>query len=120
MGPETTDATQAIHHALLGDAVGAATTLGALVLDESGRYVAVNDEACRLCGYARAEIVGSPIGSFNPHLAREYHDRVDAPGSGGTTFIERKDGRRIEIGFRASQTRIGALPFLVVVFWLLG
>jgi PAS domain S-box-containing protein len=106
-----------IQQALLGDAFEFARDFGAFVLDEHGRYIAVNDRACELSGFDRDEIVGRAIGSFNPHLARQYAEGLARRRLGGRTFIERKDGTRIDVCYRASETRVAKLPFLVVAFW---
>ncbi len=110
------EASTMIQQVLLGDALASATDLGAFVLDEHGRYIAVNDLGCELSGYSRQEIVGRRVGEFNPHLAR-LHARAIEGRLGGTTFIERKDGTRVDVAYRASSTRISAMPFLVVVCW---
>ena len=111
------EAVKVIHRALLGDAFAQAADLGAFVLDEDGRYVAMNDHACALSGYARSEIIGQSIGTFNPHLAEEYAAAVGARPRTGHTHIQQKDGRRIPVGYRVSATRLGAMPYLLVVCW---
>jgi PAS domain S-box-containing protein len=117
LGQAEQTAQDMIQQALLGDALEFARDFGAFVLDEHGRYIAVNDRACELSGFGRDEIVGRAIGSFNPHLARQYADGLANRRLGGRTFVERKDGTRIEVRYRASETRVSKLPFLVVVFW---
>ena len=111
------DAARAIHQALLGDAFEQAATIGAFVLDEHGRYVAVNEHACELSGYERDEIVGLEIGTFNPHLAAEYAAALDEDRLAGDTTLMRKDGTQVDVSFRATQTRVSGLPFLLVVCW---
>ena len=109
-------ARELLRQALLGDALECARDFGVFVLDEHGRYLTMNDCACALSGYDRDEILGRPIGSFNPHLARQYAEGLASRRLGGRTFVERKDGTRIEVCYRASETRVSKLPFLVV-FW---
>ena len=106
-----------IQQVLLGDALEWATDLGAFVLDEQGRYLAVNDAACKLVGLSREEILGLEIGTFNPHLVAEYADVLDQGQVGGETFIVRSDGERVDLGYRVSTTRVGGMPFLVVICW---
>jgi PAS domain S-box-containing protein len=105
------EATDAIHRALLGDALAAASTLAAFVLEEDGRCVAVNDAACRLCGRSRQQLVGTPIGSFEPQLS-ELHR-----GARGRAWLERREGGHANVEYSASATRIGAIPYVVVVCW---
>lgn len=111
------DAARAIQQALLGDAFEQATELGAFVLDEYGRYVAVNAHACELSGYDRDEIVGREIGTFNPHLAAEYAAALEQDRFEGETVFTRKDGTQIDVCFRTTRTRVSGLPFLLVVCW---
>jgi len=106
-----------IQQVLLGDALEWATDLGAFVLDEQGRYLAVNDAACKLVGLSREEILGLEIGTFNPHLVAEYTDVLEQGKVGGETFIVRADGERVDLGYRVSTTRVGGMPFLVVICW---
>jgi PAS domain S-box-containing protein len=110
-------AREMLQQVLLGDALEYARDFGVFVLDEHGRYLTVNDRACELSGYDRDEIVGRAIGSFNPHLARRYAEGLAQRRLGGRTFVERKDGTRIDVCYRASETRVSRLPFVVVVFW---
>jgi PAS domain S-box-containing protein len=43
----------------------------AIFIVESGRYVDVNDRACELTGYTRAELLDTPVGSLSPHDEKE-------------------------------------------------
>ena len=106
-----------IQQALLGDAVDSASGFGAFVLDEHGRYVAANDFACDLSGHAREEIVREDFGSSNAQLVRECAAALEQHRFTGTTFLTRKDGTNVPVGFRASETRVGAMPFLTVFCW---
>ena len=117
LGQAEQSAQDLIQQALLGDALEFARDFGAFVLDEHGRYLTMNDRACELSGFDRDELVGREIGSFNPHLARQYAEGLASRRLGGRTFVERKDGTRVEVCYRASETRVSKLPFLVVVFW---
>jgi PAS domain S-box-containing protein len=106
-----------IQQVLLGDALEWATDFGAFVLDEHGRYIAVNDFACRLVGLSREEILGLEIGAFNAHLVDEYAAVLDGDRRGGETHVVRADGERVDLGYRVSTTRVGGMPFLVVICW---
>jgi PAS domain S-box-containing protein len=117
VGQADVTARELLRQALLGDALEFARDFGVFVLDEHGRYLTVNDCACELSGFDRDEIVGREIGSFNPHLARQYAEGLASRRLGGRTFVERKDGTRIDVCYRASETLVSKLPFLVVVFW---
>ncbi len=106
-----------IQQVLLGDALEWATDLGAFVLDESGRYIAVNDCACKLVGTTREEALGLEIGTFNAHLAAEYARVLEEGRLEGRTYVERSDGSRLDVAYRVSRTKVGGMPFLVVLFW---
>lgn len=105
------EAVQAIHRALLGDALDAAASLGAFLLDDERTCVAVNGTACRLTAATRQELVGSRIDGFDPlpddHLL----------GTGGETTLERADGTHVAVDYRATATRIGALRYVIVICW---
>jgi PAS domain S-box-containing protein len=117
LGQADQSAHELLQQVLLGDALEFARDFGVFVLDEHGRYLTMNDCACALSGYSRDEVVGREIGTFNPHLAREYASGLAKRRLGGRTFVERKDGSRVEVCYRASETLVSKLPFLVVVFW---
>ena len=106
-----------IQQVLLGDALEWATDLAAFVLDEDGRYIAVNDYACKLVGLSREEILGLEIGTFNPHLVDEYALVLEQGKIGGETFIVPHGGEPIDLAYRVSTTRVGGMPFLVVICW---
>jgi PAS domain S-box-containing protein len=89
--------------------------------DAEGRYVEVNDAACRLFGCARAEIVGKTIFDFIPAEDACRMNQVIAElarGDGGVLrsewIVRRKDGRQAAVevstsllpnGFRQSVAR---------------
>lgn len=111
------DARAQIQQVLLGDALEWASELAAFVLDESGRYIAVNDAGCELAGLPREEILGAAVGAFHPHLVAEFSAVMSEGRRGGETHLERADGTRVEFGYRVSGTKVGGLPYFVVVCW---
>jgi PAS domain S-box-containing protein len=116
LGPTEADVVQ---ETLLGEALEHAP-VGALVLDETGRYLAANRMACRLTGYARTELLG-----LNPAaLATEpagVTDKLQQMASGeleqGETCMRCKDGEVVQVEYRVGATRSGGLPYFVLVFW---
>jgi PAS domain S-box-containing protein len=106
-----------IQQVLFGDALEWATDFGAFVLDEHGRYLAVNDYACKLVGLSREELLGLEIGSFNPHVVEEYTAVLEQGRRGGQTHIVSEDGERVDVAYRVSTTKVGGMPFLVVICW---
>ena len=113
-----TDA-DAVQETLLGEALEHAP-VGAIVLDETGHYLAANRMACQLTGYERSELLGlSP-----EELATEPANvpaKLEAMAQGeldhGSAEMRRKDGDHISVEYRVGATRSGGLPFFVFVFW---
>jgi PAS domain S-box-containing protein len=108
-----------VQETLLGEAIEHAP-VGALVLDETGRYLAANRMACRLTGYARDELLGlSPTDlSTDP---KRVTDALRQMATGelehGVTCIRCKDGAAVHVEYRVGATRSGGLPYFVLVFW---
>ena len=103
---------------LIGEAVEHAP-VAILVSDEEGRYVAANEHACELLGYTREELLGLSVadlrrGDTEPTEFAEVqaHGRHD-----GTTELTRKDGVRLRLRYRASETRIAGLLYYVSISW---
>ena len=108
-----------VQETLLGEALDHAP-VGALVLDDEGRYLAANRLACELLGYTRDELlrVRARALAFEPDevpsiLARIVRGELRS----GRGDIKSKDGTALEIEFRIGETRSGGLPFYVFVFW---
>jgi PAS domain S-box-containing protein len=108
-----------LQETLLGEALEHAP-VGALVLDETGRYLAANRMACRLTGYARGELLGlSPTDlAAEPAVVTEKLQRM-ASGEldHGETCVRCKDGAAVPVEYRVGATRSGGLPYFVFVFW---
>src|SRR2546423_9115246 len=103
---------------LIGEAVEHAP-VAILVSDEEGRYVAANEHACELLGYTREELLGLSVadlrrGDTEPTEVAEVqaHGRHD-----GITELTRKDGVRLRLRYRASETRIAGLLYYVSISW---
>jgi PAS domain S-box-containing protein len=111
--------TDAVQETLLGEALEYAP-VGAIVLDEHGRYLAANRMACQLTGYSRQELLnrGPAALAIDPQRVPE---RLRALAGGhldhGTSSIRCSDGSIKTMDYRAGATRSGGLPFFVVVFW---
>ncbi len=102
---------------LLGEAVEHAP-VAILVADDEGRYVAANEHACELLGYTRSELLSLRVtdlasGEGVPEFAEvQAHGRHD-----GTTEVTRKDGVKLRLRYRASETRIAGLLYYVSISW---
>ena len=108
-----------VQETLLGEALEHAP-VGAIVLDEEGRYLAANRLACELSGYSREELLdgGARALAFDPESLPDTMARM-ASGDlqGGSAEMKRKDGSGITCEYRVGATRSGGLPFYVIVFW---
>ncbi len=108
-----------VQETLLGEALEHGP-VGAIVLDEEGRYLAANRLACKLSGYTRDELLagGATALVFDPERLQTMMDLM-ARGDlhNGTAVLRRKDGTGLTCEYRVGETRSGGMPFFVVVFW---
>jgi PAS domain S-box-containing protein len=94
---------------------------GLIVCDTSGRILLVNEQAERMFGYERGELLGMPIEALVPEQARPRHGhhvasftaapRLRPMGSGLDLSGRRKDGAEfpVEISLSPMQTESGTL-----------
>ena len=83
-----------VQETLLGEALEHGP-VGAIVLDEEGRYLAANRLACKLSGYTREELLEGGAGalSFEPSGAEAtMHRMASGDLQAGTADLKRKDG----------------------------
>jgi PAS domain S-box-containing protein len=108
-----------VQETLLGEALEHAP-MGAIVLDETGRYLAVNREACRLTGYPRDELLRLGPADLAAD-ASVVPARLEAMDSGtlvqGVSELRQQDGSLLAIEYRVGETRSGGLPYFVLLFW---
>ncbi len=88
------------------------------VYDEDGRYVAVNECATKILGYAREELLSHDVADFTEGgidrkalLSDEHRE--------GVRIVRRKDGSTVPVAFVVTPTRVANLPYLVAVWWTL-
>ena len=117
----TTQATRAstvVQSTMLGELLENAQ-IGALAVDDAGRYVAVNQHACELVGYTREELLGRRVGDLNPQtdLAAQVAQVIAGERDEGEVTIRRKDGGELPIRYRAARTTLARMPFTVAFFW---
>ena len=92
-----------VQSTLLGELLEHAD-VGALASD-SGRYIAANKHACELTGFARAELIGRPIGEL-----------CQQRGS-GVIALGRKDGTAIDVSYCVADTNLSGIPVRLGLFW---
>jgi PAS domain S-box-containing protein len=107
-----------IQASLLGEAVDSGP-VAIFVADEQMRYVAVNQYAATLLGYTRAELLGLRVTDVirTPEAPGEFELMMLHRERTGTTVATRKDGKELDLAYRASETRIAGMPLYVSVCW---
>jgi PAS domain S-box-containing protein len=102
---------------LLGEAIDHAALAG-LVIDTDERVLAVNDYACALTGFSRAELLDRAardlVGDDTRTLG-QYDEVLRGTRSSGRARIRRKGGPSIVVSYRAHTTTIGGVPLLLVL-----
>ena len=105
-----------LQRTLLGEAAYDAT-VGFLVWDDDGRYVAANACACELLGATLEEVIGSAVGARTVDGRQAVRDVVAGRGGWGTVTVERFDGERIRLGYVSFTTRTAGLPYMGSIIW---
>jgi PAS domain S-box-containing protein len=109
----------AVQETLLGEALEHAP-VGAIVLDEQGRYLAANREACRLTGYSREELLRCSPADLAAD-ASVVPTRLEEMEHGtlvqDVTDLRRSDGTLLPVEYRVGATRSGGLPYFALLFW---
>ena len=103
---------------LLGEAIDRAPDC-VLVADESMRYLAVNQAACKLLGYTREELLAlrtTDVATY-PGASQEYDELMAGRGRTGTTMLRKKDGEQIEARYRAHETKLAGMTVYVAILW---
>jgi PAS domain S-box-containing protein len=112
------DARRILQRALLGEAVDCAVGTAVFVWNEERHYVAVNEEACRLVGLGREELIGMPVGGLSPDRAAGDIGRVrSAPFLRGSSTFTRRDGETVEIDWVTMHTRVAGLEYMISLVW---
>jgi PAS domain S-box-containing protein len=103
---------------LLGEAIDRAPD-AVLVADESMRYLAVNQAACRLLGYTREELLTmrtTDVATY-PGAAEDYDDMMAHRSKVGTAVLRRKDGKSVVATYRAHETKLAGMTVYVAIMW---
>jgi PAS domain S-box-containing protein len=105
-----------IQPGLLGEAVDFGPAL-VFVVDDDGRYIAVNRRACEVLGYDREELLELRIADVAADgEAPELHAALRRAGVGtGTATLRAKDGSLHRFTYRATETRTAGMPFWVSI-----
>jgi len=110
------DAHQLLQQALLGEAIDFLDGVAVFVWNEERRYVAVNQEACRLVGLSREELIGMPVGDLSPDRASADMARVQSGDvTTGSSSFTRRDGEVVQLDWTSVHTKVAGLPYMVSV-----
>ena len=102
-----------IQATLLGEAVENGP-VAVFVADENRRYVAVNQRACTLLGYAREELLAKYVHEIATDTGR-WDDMRDEGTIAGTAILTHKDGSTLEFSYVAGSTVVAGMPVYVSV-----
>jgi PAS domain S-box-containing protein len=119
---EVLDAAALVHETLLGDGWQNAT-IGAAMTGDDSRYIAWNDEFCRLTGYSRGEMVdvSASLELADGHVEEESFRRaVRGERMFGTGDLRRKDGTIVRVNYWLVPTQVARSEFYLVLLWVPG
>ena len=107
---------QLLQQSLLGEAVDLMEGVAVFVWNEERRYVAANQEACRLVGLSRTQLIGLPVGDLTPdHANAEVHRVLAGTTTDGTSTFTRRDGTTVELEWTTTHTRVAGLPYMLSI-----
>lgn len=118
MGSREVDIDRVIHGTLLGEATLTAE-LAALLADERGQYIAVNDEAVRLTGYTRTDLTNAWMGflAADERSKRIFDDVSRRRKLQGRKLIKRLDGEVVPCRYWAIPARVTEIPYFLLLLW---
>ena len=111
------DTQQLLQRSLLGEAIDLLEDVAVFVWNEERNYVAVNEEACRLVGLSREELIGMRVGALSPDHADGDIAAVrstTAPFEGTSSFV-RPDGTEVRLAWTTVRTKVAGLGYLVSI-----
>jgi PAS domain S-box-containing protein len=105
-----------VQASLLGEAIDPGP-IAILVADEDGRYVAVNQFACDMLGYSRADLLGLRWSDVAPgrKASKRYAAVIAGRRAEGVEELVRKDGSRVRFRYLTRETRVAGLTVYLAV-----
>jgi PAS domain S-box-containing protein len=112
------DVERILHGTILGDALLNAE-IAALLADERGYYVAVNDYACELTEYSRERLTQLRAGELSADdSSRAIYEKVmRGQKMRGLKRVRCRTGRVVPCRYWGIPTVASHLPFIVVLLW---
>ena len=111
-----------VHETVLGDAWLHAA-VAAVVFDDEGRYVAINDAYLKITGRTRDEIDSLRAG-HNVLLDEEGKERfaqmIKSGLNHGTAKISHANGEVLEVDYFVTPTRVSGLSYFIGLMWPAG
>jgi PAS domain S-box-containing protein len=103
-----------IQASLLGEAIENGP-VAVLVADEHGRYVAVNQAACRLLGYSREELLTMRVTEVarSDEAPAEWAEMELNGTRSGISTVTCKDGSTLLFAYVAGATVVAGMPVFV-------
>jgi PAS domain S-box-containing protein len=114
-------ALDAIQQTLLFDALDEGPAL-AFVADEEMTYLAVNQTACTTLGYSRLELLSLRVSdvAIDPDAEDTYRGMLTDRRAEGEALLRAKDGTVLRFTYKASEIKVGGLPYYVSVGFISG
>jgi PAS domain S-box-containing protein len=105
-----------VQQTLLGEVVEN-MGLALIAWNEVGEYLAANQEACRLTGYTRKQLLGLRFGVLTGASAQELAEAVSRAGElRGRSMLTRADATTVEVEWIAVRSQVAKLPAIASLF----
>jgi PAS domain S-box-containing protein len=104
-----------IQKVLLGDALANAD-VAVFVVDDSGRYAAVNEAACHLTGYTRDELLRlslTDLAAVPSRALRTLEDAAQRKQREGHAELRHKDGTSLRVRWHLAHTSVGQIDYML-------
>ena len=107
-----------VQKSLIGEALDSGP-LAVFVVDDDGKFLAVNAYACEQLGYDREELLALRVSDLavNDGAAEGFETLLRSGRHTGDTVLRRKDGSEVSMQFRASETTVGGMLLYIGVCW---
>ena len=118
MGRPEVDLERVVHGTLFGEAMSSAE-IAALLADDRGYYVAVNDRAVELTGYTRQKLTQFKAGQLAADDASRgiYENISRGRKMQGRKRVRRKNGEIVELRYWAIPARVAQMPYYLLLLW---